>query len=167
MGKDEDRDRSKRRKESKKKDKHKKKSTKKSGKEKERRHSHRHSSSGSSSSDSGCGGGGGGALTQLERDRAAVRAARALLAAHPAMRRDLRQLLWSVDNGKAVGVGGVPDPGLRSDLEQLLSLLGLRCSKVCLNGGYGYCRLGLVAAIRSVAGLDWLRSPPPLPHPFP
>ncbi|KAI8476395.1 MAG: hypothetical protein J3K34DRAFT_516546 [Monoraphidium minutum] len=111
-----------------KKDKHKK----RSGKEKERRRSSRRGSSSSSSSsgsDSDGAGRHGAALARLERERAAVRACRALLAAHPAARRDLRELLWSLDNGKAVGVGGVGDAALRGALEELLSNLGLKASK--------------------------------------
>jgi hypothetical protein len=122
----------KRDKEKHKKHKHKHKSggSKKSKKASKREHRSGDSGSSGSSSDTSSSGGAPAAAAQLERDRAAVRAARALLAAHPAAARDLRQLLWAVDNGKAVSVAGLADEGLRTGLEALLGLLGLKCAKV-------------------------------------
>lgn len=67
---------------------------------------------------------------QLERDRSAVRQTRTLLAAWPAVRRDLRQLLWSLDNGQAVGVEGLGDAELRGAVETLLRCLPLKETKV-------------------------------------
>jgi hypothetical protein len=40
------------------------------------------------------------------------------------------QLLWELDNGRSVGLGGVPDELLRSQLQFILELLGLKCTKV-------------------------------------
>ena len=47
-----------------------------------------------------------------------------------------RQLLWTVDQGKAADTSGVPDPDLRARLQGLLGLLRLRKnSKVGLGSG--------------------------------
>jgi hypothetical protein len=40
------------------------------------------------------------------------------------------QLLWELDNGRAVGLAGVPDVLLRSQLQHTLDLLGLKLTKV-------------------------------------
>jgi hypothetical protein len=40
------------------------------------------------------------------------------------------QLLWELDNGRSVGLTGVRDDLLRSQLQYLLELLGLKCTKV-------------------------------------
>jgi hypothetical protein len=40
------------------------------------------------------------------------------------------QLLWELDNGRSVGLTGVPDDLLRSQLQFILELLGLKCTKV-------------------------------------
>ena len=42
----------------------------------------------------------------------------------------LLQLLWELDNGRSVGLTGVPDELLRSQLQHILELLGLKCTKV-------------------------------------
>lgn len=42
------------------------------------------------------------------------------------------QLLWELDNGRAVGLAGVPDALLRSQLQHTLGLLGLKLTKVRL-----------------------------------
>lgn len=47
------------------------------------------------------------------------------------------QLLWELDNGRSVGLSGVPDELLRSQLTHTLELLGLKCTKV----GVGWCGL--------------------------
>lgn len=44
------------------------------------------------------------------------------------------QLLWELDNGRSVGLGGVPDELLRSQLQFILELLGLKCTKVRVTG---------------------------------
>jgi hypothetical protein len=187
---------------------------KKSSKEKSSRKYHKHkrhkkrkkhdSSCSSSSSDSDSGyEGAGSALSQLERERAAVQAVRYLLSSQPAIRKSFRevrleacspltgaagaarehgcmhspssawspwrrvqinlnrtvfsnislqvsshvvdacdelhhsvhaccclQLLWELDNGRSVGLSGVPDELLRSQLQYTLELLGLKCTKV-------------------------------------
>lgn len=42
------------------------------------------------------------------------------------------QLLWRIDNGKAVGLQGVADVSLKQDLAVVLDqLVDLRCTKVC------------------------------------
>jgi hypothetical protein len=40
------------------------------------------------------------------------------------------QLLWELDNGRAIGLAGVPDVLLRSQLQHTLDLLGLKLTKV-------------------------------------
>ncbi len=40
------------------------------------------------------------------------------------------QLLWALDNGKAVGLEGLSDPELRQQLVQLLAKLHLKETKV-------------------------------------
>lgn len=42
----------------------------------------------------------------------------------------LLQLLWELDNGRSVGLSGVADALLRSQLQHILELLGLKCTKV-------------------------------------
>lgn len=42
----------------------------------------------------------------------------------------LLQLLWELDNGRSVGLSGVADDLLRSQLQHVLELLGLKCTKV-------------------------------------
>jgi hypothetical protein len=76
---------------------------------------------------------------QLERDRAAVQQTRSLLAMWPAVKRELRQLLWSIDDGQAVGVAGVPDPDLRAAMEALLTCLGLKTAQVPPHHGPPAC----------------------------
>lgn len=50
---------------------------------------------------------------------------------HPLLRAVLLlQLLWELDNGRSVGLSGVPDDLLRAQLQHTLELLGLKCTKV-------------------------------------
>ncbi|GFH24944.1 J domain-containing protein [Haematococcus lacustris] len=63
---------------------------------------------------------------QLARDKAAVVALRELLWLHAPARKELRDMLWTVDQGKAASIAGISDQGLRGRLRQLLKLLGLR-----------------------------------------
>ncbi|KAF6266611.1 hypothetical protein COO60DRAFT_1456472 [Scenedesmus sp. NREL 46B-D3] len=90
------------------------------------------SSSPSSDSSSGSDGGPvrGSALSQLERERAAVQAARYLRDTQPAVFKSFRELLWELDNGRAVGLAGVPDALLRAQLQHTLALLGLKLTKL-------------------------------------
>lgn len=81
--------------------------------------------------------------SQLERERAAVQATRTLLARFPAIKKDLRQLLWSLDNGQAVGLGGVGEPELKEAIGGLMALLALKHTKVrasmCAPAAYACC----------------------------
>ncbi|KAF5833587.1 hypothetical protein DUNSADRAFT_10038 [Dunaliella salina] len=63
---------------------------------------------------------------QLRKEQAAVTALRDILWLHKDARKDLRELLWNVDQGKAANTAGVPDPLLKARLQQLLKLLGLK-----------------------------------------
>jgi hypothetical protein len=49
------------------------------------------------------------------------------------------QLLWELDNGRAVGLAGVPDALLRSQLQHTLDLLGLKLTKVAQAVGGPAC----------------------------
>ncbi|PNH04166.1 hypothetical protein TSOC_009705, partial [Tetrabaena socialis] len=104
---------------------------KKSKKEKKEKHAKKHrrrSSSDSSDSDGGV----EGAEQQLRRERAAVNKLRAILTDYPAVRKELREMLWRVDQGEAANIASVPDPDLKAHLAQLLELLRLRRNdKVC------------------------------------
>lgn len=52
------------------------------------------------------------------------------------------QLLWELDNGRAVGLSGIPDDMLRSQLQFILQHLGLKCTQVRQQQ-----RVGLTAAV--------------------
>uniref|UniRef100_A0A7S3R7C5 J domain-containing protein n=1 Tax=Dunaliella tertiolecta TaxID=3047 RepID=A0A7S3R7C5_DUNTE len=109
-------------KDSKRKDKDKKaKKQKKDRKEKKDKKSHQETSSSSSSDEEVL-----SPQDQLKKEQAAVTALRDILWLHKDARKDLRELLWNVDQGKAANTAGVPDPLLKARLQQLLKLLGLR-----------------------------------------
>jgi len=93
-------------------------------KEKKHHKRRRRSSSASSASDSG--GGPETGAQELVRLRACASLLRDLLRAFPAVRKDLRALLWSVDAGQGVDVGKVADAALRSGLESLFTACRLR-----------------------------------------
>ncbi|KAG1661307.1 hypothetical protein FOA52_008654 [Chlamydomonas sp. UWO 241] len=64
---------------------------------------------------------------QLQRDREAVETLRRLLSQHAAIRKELREMLWTIDQGQAADVSGIPEEGgLKSDIKRLLKHLGLR-----------------------------------------
>lgn len=73
-----------------------------------------------------CDGAGDSAARQLERERAAISCTRRLLAGWPAARRELRELLWQIDDGQAVDTSGVPDPSLKEIIQQTFQCLDLR-----------------------------------------
>ncbi|GFR39678.1 hypothetical protein Agub_g150 [Astrephomene gubernaculifera] len=103
--------------------KHKDKSkTKKEKKDKKHKKHRRRSSSDSSESDDSF----EGADQQLQRERAAVTTLRDILSGYPAVRKELREMLWRVDQGEAADISGVPDPDLKAQLAQFLNLLRLR-----------------------------------------
>ena len=54
---------------------------------------------------------------------------RAILRAHPAMKGDLRELLWKIDAEEGVRIDGLPDAKLKSALRSLFTYLNLRHTK--------------------------------------
>ncbi|BDA44900.1 probable DnaJ homolog subfamily C member 5 at C-terminar half [Coccomyxa sp. Obi] len=62
---------------------------------------------------------------QLERGRAAVRITREILQHQPGLKKELRQLLWRIDQGEAVQIAGIPDANLRQQLDELLVNINL------------------------------------------
>lgn len=71
----------------------------------------------------------GGLQAELARARHAARCTRELLLRYPDQRRDLRQLLWTVDQGNALDVSGVADVTMRERLIELFSNLPLERTK--------------------------------------
>ncbi|KXZ55203.1 hypothetical protein GPECTOR_3g347 [Gonium pectorale] len=125
------------------KDKHKKEKdkskSKKEKKDKKHKKHRRRSSSDSSDSDDNV----EGLEQQLRRERAAVNKLRDILSAYPAVRKELRDMLWRVDQGEAANISGVPDPELKAHLGQLLELLRLRRNdkvRQWVGGGAGRTR---------------------------
>ncbi|GAX78794.1 hypothetical protein CEUSTIGMA_g6231.t1 [Chlamydomonas eustigma] len=76
-------------------------------------------------------------LKQLEEDRAAVTCLRNLLATHPAMQKELREMLYQIDHGHAADITGIQDKDLQAHVKKLLKHLGLAKSS---KGAYGLAR---------------------------
>lgn len=54
---------------------------------------------------------------------------RAILRKYPAMKAELRDLLWQIDSGQGVNVSALPDAKLKGALRGLFAHLRLRCTK--------------------------------------
>lgn len=65
----------------------------------------------------------GGVQKELARAQQATRCARELLFRYPSSRKDLRQLLWTIDQGQALDVSGIADAEMRTGVTELLSQL--------------------------------------------
>ncbi|GIL91130.1 hypothetical protein Vretimale_9578 [Volvox reticuliferus] len=128
----------------------------KSKKAKKHKKHRRRSSSGSSDSD----GHAEGAEQQLARERTAVSKLRDILSSYPAVRKELREMLWRVDQGEAANISGVPDSDLKASLAQLLELLRLRRSD---KGIYGL--LNRSAKILPIVGFVFDEPPRQQSHP--
>eukprot|EP00798_Chlamydomonas_sp_ICE-L_P030369 gene30369-35375_t len=96
------------------KDKKEKKGSKDKKSKKKSKHSHRDTSS---SDDQ---------MSELDRERAAANGLRDLLWLHPPMKKDLRELLWTVDQGKVADISQVPDPDVKSRIKLMFEHLSLR-----------------------------------------
>ncbi|KAG2444929.1 hypothetical protein HXX76_001665 [Chlamydomonas incerta] len=129
----------------------------KKDKHKKEKHRRRSSSSGSDSDDSV-----EGAEQQLRRERAAVIKLRDILSEYPAVRKELREMLWRVDQGEATNISGVPDPVLKGHLAQLLELLRLRRND---KGIFGLINRN--ERILPVVGFVFDEPPRPRPAPAP
>jgi hypothetical protein len=64
------------------------------------------------------------------------------------------QLLWELDNGRAIGLAGVPDVLLRSQLQHTLDLLGLKLTKVRTAAGQQASRPSVHQPSRVAAQLE-------------
>ncbi|GLI60597.1 hypothetical protein VaNZ11_002769 [Volvox africanus] len=122
---------------------------------KHKKHSRR-SSSDSSDSD----GNPEGAEQQLARERTAVSKLRDILSYYPAVRKELREMLWRVDQGEAANISSVPDSDLKASLAQLLELLRLRRND---KGIYGLINRG--EKILPIVGFVFDEPPRPRPQP--
>ncbi|GIL65882.1 hypothetical protein Vafri_19522 [Volvox africanus] len=128
----------------------------KSKKVKKHKKHRRRSSSDSSDSD----GHAEGAEQQLARERTAVSKLRDILSNYPAVRKELREMLWRVDQGEAANISGVPDSDLKASLAQLLELLRLRRND---KGIYGL--INRDEKILPIVGFVFDEPPRPRPQP--
>jgi len=64
-------------------------------------------------------------VADLQGVRVAAEYVRAMLRKWPALRQQLRELLWKVDSGEAVDIAGLPDAQLRSALRACFDYLNL------------------------------------------
>jgi len=67
-------------------------------------------------------------MSQLERDREAVETLRDILGKFGSLKKEIRQMLFRLDEGEAISIGGVSDLELQSWIQKMLNMLGLRRS---------------------------------------
>jgi len=89
------------------------------------------------------------AADELRRLQEACEQLRSILRAFPAVRKELRALLWSVDNGQAVSLDGLADTGLKTALQSLFLQLRL----VCTGSGLHLARAGAPPILRTVGAV--------------
>ncbi|KAK9803593.1 hypothetical protein WJX72_003080 [[Myrmecia] bisecta] len=77
--------------------------------------------------------------SKLAKGREAVRGLRDILACWPDLRKDLREILWRLDQGQALDVTSIPDVAFRAQLVKLFDNLQLRKTE---KGVYGRSKTG-------------------------